>query len=529
MITVKQKTRKETLASYSHIMEIARESGKILPTMAELGRVDDFFRLIYIHKRADANNDWCFARCREVQAEPFGYLDLWSREHYKSSIVTFNKTFGVIINNPEWTNCILSFNRPIAKSFLRQIKLEAETNELLPLLYPDIFWSNPQKEAPKWSEDDGLIFKREGNPKEATIEAWGLIDGQPISKHYTRIIYNDIVVKDNSRSDEMIKKTTEAWELSLNLSTVGGVLSGEGTYYHYADTYHTIIERGALKPRIYPATEDGTPTGKPVLWTPEYLAEKIRNMGPSTAACQLLLNPKQESINNLKKEWLRFWRPANFRNMNRYIICDPANKKKKSSDFTVFMVVGLGQDLNVYIITMVRDRLSLRERGNVLFKLHQDYRPRAVGYEQYGMASDIEHFTERMDRDNYRFPIIGLGGNVAKEDRINLLEPLFFQGRIYLPETCVRTNYEGEQEDLTQIFVDSEYLEFPFSTHDDMLDCLARIEDPALNAIYPKGSQADTFGIITNNYQPMYDPLHRDYESNKRDQIIGEYDPLGRA
>jgi len=35
-------------------------------------------------------------------------------------------------------------------------------------------WQNPQKESPKWSEDDGLIVKRKGNPRESTREAWGL-------------------------------------------------------------------------------------------------------------------------------------------------------------------------------------------------------------------------------------------------------------------------------------------------------------------------------------------------------------------
>ena len=32
-----------------------------------------------------------------------------------------------------------------------------------------------------WSLDGGLVVKRKSNPKEATVEAWGLVDSQPTS------------------------------------------------------------------------------------------------------------------------------------------------------------------------------------------------------------------------------------------------------------------------------------------------------------------------------------------------------------
>jgi hypothetical protein len=33
---------------------------------------------------------------------------------------------------------------------------------------------------------------------------------------------------------------------------------------------------------------------------------------------------------------------------------------------------------------LLRDRLNLKERGDALFALHRRWRPRRVGYEQYG-------------------------------------------------------------------------------------------------------------------------------------------------
>src|SRR5258706_10619219 len=74
---------------------------------------DLFFLLRYGCGRKDIDHPWLFARCREVQADPNGYLDLWSREHYKSSIITFGLTVQNILNDPEITVGIFSHTRPI--------------------------------------------------------------------------------------------------------------------------------------------------------------------------------------------------------------------------------------------------------------------------------------------------------------------------------------------------------------------------------------------------------------------------------
>ena len=117
--------------------------------MRLLCRTDLYFLLRYILKRADAQREWIFDRCREIQASPNGHIDIWSREHYKSTIITFAKTIQDVLSShgddplPEWggkelTVGIFSFNRPSAKKFLRQIKIEFESNSELKELFPDI-------------------------------------------------------------------------------------------------------------------------------------------------------------------------------------------------------------------------------------------------------------------------------------------------------------------------------------------------------------------------------------------------------
>ncbi len=98
-----------------------------------------------------------------VQANPNGYLDLWAREHFKSSIITTALTIQDILcthgNDPidesgECTIGIFSHTRPIAKAFLRQIKGELEKNDFLKRMFPDVLFKHPEKESPKWSEDE---------------------------------------------------------------------------------------------------------------------------------------------------------------------------------------------------------------------------------------------------------------------------------------------------------------------------------------------------------------------------------------
>jgi predicted phage terminase large subunit-like protein len=471
--------------------------------MRWLGQNDLYFLMRYLLGRADVEREWLFARCREVQDTPDGCLDLWAREHYKSTLITFALTIQDLLNDPEQTFGIFSHTRPIAKAFLKQIKRELEYNQQLKDLYPDILWQHPRKEAPKWSDDDGLIIKRKSNPKESTIEAWGLVDGQPTSKHFSKLVYDDVVTRESVTTPDMIRKTTEAWELSLNLGAEGGAKRYIGTRYHANDTYATMLHRGSVIPRIYAATDDGTPNGEPVFLKKESLMVKRRDMGAYTFASQMLLNPVADETQGFNQSWLETYENGvTFEGMNKYIVIDPANEKKKTSDYTAIFVVALGSDSNYYIADMVRDRLNLTERADALFRLHRKYMPIGVGYEKYGMQSDVQHIKDRMGRENYHFSITELGGRLSKLDRIRRLIPLFESGRVWFPPSMFRTDYEKKTHDLVSVFIEEELKAFPVSMHDDMLDALARITDEELNAQFPMAA-VDSNGYKRDRYSQM--------------------------
>lgn len=210
-------------------------------------------------------------------------------------------------------------------------------------------------------------------------------------------------------------------------------------------------------------------------------------------------NPVPPEGNIFKVSWIQYYDhlDENFtsKGMNIYILVDPANEKKATSDYTAMMVIGLAADQNYYLLDIVRDRLNPTERIQKLFELHKRWnkksgKPPKVGYEKYGLMADTHFIKETQKQINYRFPLVELHTPVKKEDRIRELIPLFQHGRVYLPKYLMYYNYQGQEEDLVKSFINEEYMAFPEACiHDDMLDAMARITDLKLYAVFPKEKQ----------------------------------------
>jgi len=473
----------------------------------ELAKLDRWFLLVVLLNRKDAVHPWLYERCREVEKTPDGCLDLWARGHYKSTLITYAGSIQEILKNPNITIGIFSHTRPIAKGFLKQIKREFEVNTFIREMFPEIVFANPRQESPQWSEDAGIIVNRTSNPKEATVEAWGLVDGQPISRHYDLRIYDDVVTRESVNTADQISKTTEALDLSQNLSGGQNREWYIGTRYNYADTYRELIERG-IETRIYPATDSGTPDGNPILLSEEEWDKKKKSMGQYVLACQMLQNPIAGSEQVFDPEWIRRVeiRP---RILNIYILCDPAHSKKATSDRTAIAVIGVDHAFNKYLLDGLCHRLNLRERWESLSRIRNKWLRQPgvqvvkVGYERYGKDSDIEHFNEMMKIESHYFPIEELAwpreGPGSKRDRVQRLQPDIENWRFYLAPSSdnvtsrqkkafehgdgslivrpiKQKDENGRLYDVTQRMLDNEYMLFP-AVHVDMMDAMSRIYD----------------------------------------------------
>jgi hypothetical protein len=517
----------ETLRFYAHVLPTLDTAGSAL-----LGCNDRFYLLTGLLGRKDAIHPWLFDRCREVEAAPDDHLDLWAREHYKSTIITFAGTIQELLVDPDMTVGIFSITADIAQTFVKQIKEELERNEGLIATYPDVLWQKPLVEAPSWSLKGGIVVKRKTNPKEATVEGHGLVQGMPTGRHFRLRIYDDLVTERSVTNPEMVKKTTEAWELSDNLAGGEGRQWHIGTRYSFADTYGVLMERNILRPRLYPATDNGKMDGKPVFISVKRWEEK-KNKQRGTLAAQMLQNPLAGTEQTFRVEWLRPYeiRP---KTLNVYIMGDPSKGKTRSSDRTAIAVVGIDTAGNKYLLDGFRHRMTMSERWAALKLLWKKWSNEKgvqtvqVGWERYGQQTDDEYFAEQMDREGFSFPIEELAwtreGPQSKKDRVGRLEPDFRMNRFYLPaqvwepggqgaslwridtakshivtrkldrptntmaaamkasnehliaKPILRKDEDGKLYDLTRALME-EMQFFPFAPKDDLVDAVSRIYD----------------------------------------------------
>lgn len=498
--------------------------------LAYLGCVDRFFLFTAILGRHDGFHPWLYDRCREVELEPDGFLDLWSRDHRKSSLITLAGSIQEILNDPDITIGIFSHTQKIAKDFVKWIKREFERNVVLRRFYPDVCWLKPSSESSVWTEN-AFTVRRAGNPKESTVEGWGLVDGQPTGKHFRLLIYDDVVTKDSVTNPEQVKKTTESWELSDNLGADDARKWHIGTRYSFMDSYAAIIARGVVTVRKYPATDNGRMDGKPVYLDPE-VWEKKKKTQLSTLAAQMLQNPLSGKERTFEPTWFKRWevRPAT---VNIYIMADPSRGRTSTSDRMALAVIAIDAKGNKYLVDGFCHRMTLSGRWDNLKHLHKKWANvpgvgiLKVGYERFGQTTDDQYFEERMKAENYFFRIEELSwpreGGSSKQHRVERLQPDVQHGSFYMPAfvhreglgTCQwtvdenenvmqytplkndtalvrrmkergqgylaaapikRKDENGKVYDLTdELFL--EMMHFPFAQHDDLVDATSRIYD----------------------------------------------------
>jgi len=171
-------------------------------------------------KKKELNyNFWYIKDIKRVESQPARCIQVEGGKYiigkghiptHNSTIITFGLTIFDIINDPEITVGIFSHTKAIARDFVRQIKTELENNNDLPRLWPDIFYNDPARASKRWSIDNGIVVKRKQNPKEATVEGHGLVDGMPTGKHFKGRVYDDVVTKESVSTPEQMAKTTDA-------------------------------------------------------------------------------------------------------------------------------------------------------------------------------------------------------------------------------------------------------------------------------------------------------------------------------
>jgi hypothetical protein len=489
------------------ISDPARPEFNEINAYRECVLTDLWFLVYFIFRLPAANHPFVINACREIQGassadreipgEMDSWLDLWGREHYKTTIITHARTLQHTLRSRVWwgrdvSTAIFSYTREAAKSLLRPIRTVCEESELLKACFDDCLYANPGKESPVWTES-AICFKRDNYRKEVTFEAWGLIEGMPTGRHFPGRVYDDVETQDNQYTGEVIQKVKDAFDMSQNLGENGGWHWVIGTPYHNEGLlqelrYRRDTETGELlyRTRLKPSTEDGTYHGKPVLLTPERM--RILRANSYQFRCQHLLDPTPKGERPLDSELLRVVRVGELpKRLYKFMVIDGAGDSGKRrdgrrSDNWAISVVGVNPCLDeigaseVFILDMVLSPMSHAEAMKYIVDMYCRHgRIMQVGVEKVAISTTEIHVANALkargrhiSRERGNLVVLRPEGR-SKESRIEAaLQWPLENGKIAALNTI--------PEDVL-VALRSEMDKFPHSKFDDGLDNLAYVYD----------------------------------------------------
>jgi len=482
-------------APYKHdYMEIARKikTKELDPVKVYryLVKNDLFFVVNFVMEIPGVNRLFVVERCREVEetADETGYMDLWARFHYKSSIITKGLTIQRIFRDPEKCTAIFSHTRPTAKKHFRGIKLLLEGSEMLKSWFPDVLYKNPTTEASKWSEDDGIIVKRKALIRsEATVEAWGMIEGMPTGAHFDYLMFDDVETDETVQNPQIVETINRRFDLARNLKTENGIFSVVGTPYSHMGTYIPYLaekkgvdDKPYMKIRRHAVMDEA---GEPVLLTKEAVAELKATTSAYVFSCQQMVDPTPTSERTFNPDNLQAIEDKMIpQNSYSFMIIDPAgdgkDKRADSWAMGVFHVEPRMDDLGqsrVFIKDLLIDQMKSDEAIDAAVKMYmRNGMIIRLGVEKTGQSTAELHIATALRAK---------GRRVDVKDRSMVILAPAGRNKVWRIDQSLRRPINNGMwfysKTIHSAYIDRlkmEMTKFPF-WHDDGLDIMAYLYD----------------------------------------------------
>lgn len=352
---------------------------------------------------------------------------------------------------------------------------------------------------------DGLRIMKNNE----SVERWGLSDkdgrrtgggvlaagvGGPITGRGAHILLIDDPVKNREEAESpTVREATKAWYSSTaytRLAPGGGVLVIQ-TRWHDDDLSGWLLremedaEKEFKETGVWPedsdrwrhldfpaiATHDEKyrKKGEPLHAEryPLSALKKIRKtLAPRDWAALYQQNPQVEEGAYFSKNMIRYYKSLP-KYLDVYAAGDLAISKKEQADYTVFLVAGVDEHENIYMLDSYKGRWNADEIIDVMFEIHRKWKPRRFGLEKGHISMTMDAPLQRRIKDAkmYDLQVESLPpGKADKELRARSIQGLMALGKVYWPEGA--------------LWVDdflNEMLRFPNGVKDDCVDAAAWI------------------------------------------------------
>lgn len=395
----------------------------------------------------------------------------WFRSGYKTTIQKVC-IFQLLLNFPNIRIVIVHNKQENASDILVSVKQ---------------FFFNPyirqlfgKEYIPKgrdWGNRTGFSVKKRSDKtkNEENVEAIG-VDTEVTGRHYDVMFIDDIETDKSVNTEEQIKKTKDWFEYSKSLfdNPTKPIRNISGTFYHYAGLNMEIASNSRYKLSKIGFEDEEV---KKHLWGKRFDKSGIEYLKKDMwiYSCQFLMKPEDPSQRRFTDEMVCYYSVLP-KNLNYYLLVDPANSKRKKSDWTVEMVVGVDSHGNRYVADIVRDKLDTKERVDESFRLIKKYEVKGVAWETIGFQeTDMFYFNERRRIEGVSFGLTQISHHkVSKRDRIMSLIPEYSNHRWLWCGKGILVKYIkalGKSVDMVQE-MEYELFQFPMGIHDDIIDSM---------------------------------------------------------
>lgn len=448
-------------------------------------------------------------------------LWLWSRGFFKTTLITECHSVYLILNNPNIRMLLCSNTISVAEDMLRNVKNHFIGNKALRHFFKEFCpIPNTVGKIEFGTSQDFTCPCRTLMRKEPTMMVAG-VGTNLTGLHFDYMKLDDLVTKDSVTNDTQIQASKDYYASLRHLFDKAAVPREDvvGTIYHFNDLYYSVLQKSKLfKESFIPARVGGVATF-PERLPDDKLDELINDpsVGPWQFSTQYMLSPINPADAKFKSEWLKEYDSIP-EGCSQYICVDPASTTKKKSDFSVLERWGVDSTGKHYLLEGIRDKFTAFQRIDALFGMVGHAKNlKFVKYEVIGgRHGDLEEIERRqMDAVQKRtagyrrFTIKETKGSVAsKIDRIEqrLVGP-YHAGMILLPQNSYFiSKFDGKVYDFVQL-LKLEYLQFPFTEHDDILDCQAQMFEESIIKGQKIETPVSTQGMTANDWEKMYREL----------------------
>lgn len=348
---------------------------------------------------------------------------------------------------------------------------------------------------------DGLKIMKNNE----SVERWGLADkedkrtgggvlaagvGGPITGRGAHVLLIDDPVKNREEAESAtVREATKAWYSSTaytRLAPGGGVLVIQ-TRWHDDDLAGWLInemmdaekemrETGEWPddadrwrhldfPAIATNDEKYRKAGEalhPERYPLKALKKIKRTLAPRDWAALYQQNPQVEEGAYFSANMIRYYKSNPPKYMDIYAVGDLAISKKEQADYTVFMVAGVDQNGDIYMLEERRGRWNAEEIISIMFEIHDRWKPRRFGLEKGHISMTLDSLLQRRIKETKRYSLVVEvlpPGKADKELRARSFQGLMALGKVYWPEGA--------------LWVDAhlnELLRFPNGVNDDRVD-----------------------------------------------------------